>query len=184
MSTAPGDGVVAFALIAGALATGGDGTAFAVLLHAHRQGKNIHVYADETRPLLQGARLTAWELQQQGIPFQVIVDGASGHFMRRGGVDLCVVGADRVAANIGSGGKGEGSVLGMGVFIGKSTKIYDRETGEVSYGRIPAGSVVVSGNLPASSFSNASISRDDSPAPSAPATTMTNAAREIRTRLL
>jgi methylthioribose-1-phosphate isomerase len=59
----------------------------------------VHVLVDETRPRLQGGRLTAWELQQQGIPFQVIADSASGHFMRRVGVDLCVVGADRVAAN-------------------------------------------------------------------------------------
>ena len=66
---------------------------------AHEHGRNIFVYVDETRPRLQGARLTAWELQKLGIPYKVIVDGASSHVMRTRGVDLCVVGCDRVAAN-------------------------------------------------------------------------------------
>ncbi len=83
----------------GSLATVDYGTALGIIRTAHEQGKKVHVLVDETRPRLQGGRLTAWELQQQGIPFQVIADGASGHFMRRRGVDLCVVGADRVAAN-------------------------------------------------------------------------------------
>jgi len=83
----------------GSLATVDYGTALGIIRTAHEQGKQVEVLVDETRPRLQGGRLTAWELQQQGIPFLVIADGASGHYMRTKGVDLCVVGADRVAAN-------------------------------------------------------------------------------------
>jgi methylthioribose-1-phosphate isomerase len=83
----------------GALATVGIGTALGVIRTAHEAGKRIHVYVDETRPRLQGARLTAWELGQLGIPHTVITDGASGFFMRQGKVQLCLVGCDRVAAN-------------------------------------------------------------------------------------
>lgn len=83
----------------GSLATVDYGTALGIIRTAHEHGKKVHVLADETRPRLQGSRLTAWELLQQGIPFQIIADGASGHFMRTRRVDLCVVGADRVAAN-------------------------------------------------------------------------------------
>jgi methylthioribose-1-phosphate isomerase len=83
----------------GTLATVDYGTALGVIRAAHENGKRVFVLVDETRPRLQGARLTAWELQQYGIPFKVIVDGASGHYMRTLGVDLCVVGCDRVAAN-------------------------------------------------------------------------------------
>jgi methylthioribose-1-phosphate isomerase len=83
----------------GALATSGYGTALGVIRTAHEAGRNVFVYVDETRPRLQGSRLTAWELQKLGIPFKVIVDGASGHVMRTRGVVLCVVGCDRVAAN-------------------------------------------------------------------------------------
>ena len=83
----------------GALATSGYGTALGVIRAAHEHGRNVFVYVDETRPRLQGSRLTAWELQKLGIPHKVIVDGASGHVMRSLGVDLCVVGCDRVAAN-------------------------------------------------------------------------------------
>jgi methylthioribose-1-phosphate isomerase len=83
----------------GALATVDYGTALGVIRTAHEQGKNIHVLVDETRPRLQGARLTAWELKQYGIPFTLIVDNAAGHFMRTGQVDIVMVGADRVAAN-------------------------------------------------------------------------------------
>lgn len=83
----------------GPLATGGYGTALGVIRYAHEQGKQVHVYVDETRPRLQGARLTAWELQQMGIPFTVVPDGASGHLMRTRKIDLCIVGCDRVAAN-------------------------------------------------------------------------------------
>ncbi len=83
----------------GSLATVDYGTALGIIRTAHEQGKQVHAYLDETRPRLQGARLSAWELQQLGIPHTVIVDGASGHLMRTVGIDLCVVGCDRVAAN-------------------------------------------------------------------------------------
>ena len=83
----------------GALATVDYGTALGVIRHAHESGKQIHVYVDETRPRLQGARLTAWELGRLGIPHTVIVDGASGHIMRTHKIDLCLVGCDRIAAN-------------------------------------------------------------------------------------
>jgi len=84
---------------AGALATVDYGTALGVVRAAHEAGRGIHVYVDETRPFLQGARLTAWELQQLGVPMTLITDNMAGHFMNRGKVDLVVVGADRVAAN-------------------------------------------------------------------------------------
>ena len=84
---------------AGALATGGIGTALAAIYVAAEQGKRVSVYADETRPLLQGSRLTAWELQRAGIPVTVLVDGAAATLMRAGRVDACFVGADRIAAN-------------------------------------------------------------------------------------
>ncbi len=83
----------------GALATAGYGTALGVIRAAHAAGKKIHVYADETRPRLQGARLTAWELRQEGIPATLIVDSAAASLMRRGKVDVVLVGADRIAAN-------------------------------------------------------------------------------------
>lgn len=84
---------------AGALATGGFGTALGVIRAAHESGKRVRVLADETRPYLQGARLTAWELQQVGIPVTVIVDSAAASSFARGEVTLAVVGADRIAAN-------------------------------------------------------------------------------------
>lgn len=84
---------------AGALATVDYGTALGVVRAAHDAGRGIHVYVDETRPFLQGARLTAWELQQLGVPMTLITDNMAGHFMSRGKVDLVVVGADRIAAN-------------------------------------------------------------------------------------
>ena len=83
----------------GALATVDYGTALGVIRTTHEQGKQMHVLVDETRPRFQGARLTAWELQQLGIPFTLIADNAAGHFMRTGQVDIVLVGADRVAAN-------------------------------------------------------------------------------------
>ena len=83
----------------GALATVDYGTALGVVRAAHEQGKRVHVFVDETRPRLQGARLTAWELQQLGIPFTLIADNAAGHFMRTGQVNVVLVGADRVAVN-------------------------------------------------------------------------------------
>jgi len=84
---------------AGALATGGMGTALAAVYVAVEQGKRVHVFVDETRPLLQGSRLTAWELGRAGIPATVLVDSAAAALMRAGEVDLCLVGADRIAAN-------------------------------------------------------------------------------------
>jgi len=84
---------------AGALATGGFGTALGVVRAAVRAGRRVSVLADETRPFLQGARLTAWELDRDGIPVTVITDNMSAHLMQRGEVDLVVVGADRIAAN-------------------------------------------------------------------------------------
>ncbi|MBI3044325.1 MAG: S-methyl-5-thioribose-1-phosphate isomerase [Betaproteobacteria bacterium] len=84
---------------AGALATAGHGTALGVIRSAVAAGKQLSVVVDETRPFLQGARLTAWELAQDGIPVTLITDGMSGHLMGRGEIDAVVVGADRVAAN-------------------------------------------------------------------------------------
>lgn len=83
----------------GALATGGYGTALGVVRAAWTSGRLRHVYAGETRPWLQGARLTAWELLQEGIPFDLCVEGAAGSLFARGGIDWVIVGADRVAAN-------------------------------------------------------------------------------------
>lgn len=84
---------------AGALATCGYGTALGVIRAAHESGKKISVYADETRPWLQGARLTAWELQQDSIPVTLICDNMAGHFMKAGKIDCVIVGADRIALN-------------------------------------------------------------------------------------
>jgi len=84
---------------AGALATAGYGTALGVVRSASRMGRLRSVFADETRPFLQGARLTAWELLQDGIPVTVITDGMAAHMMARGEVNVVVVGADRIAAN-------------------------------------------------------------------------------------
>jgi methylthioribose-1-phosphate isomerase len=84
---------------AGALATGGMGTALAAIYIAVEQGRSVRVYADETRPLLQGSRLTAWELRRAGIPVTVLVDGAAASLMQAGEIDLCIVGADRIARN-------------------------------------------------------------------------------------
>ena len=84
---------------AGGLATADYGTALAVFFAAHESGKKIHVYADETRPLLQGARLTAWELSERGIPVTVQCDSSAAMLMRQGKIDAVFVGADRIAAN-------------------------------------------------------------------------------------
>lgn len=84
---------------AGALATGGYGTALGVIRAAVESGKKIAVFADETRPYLQGARLTAWELQREGIDVTLITDNMSGHFFQQGKFDAVIVGADRIAAN-------------------------------------------------------------------------------------
>jgi methylthioribose-1-phosphate isomerase len=84
---------------AGGLATAGYGTALGVIRAAHEAGKKIQVFADETRPWLQGSRLTAWELMKEGIPTTLISDNMAGFFMSRGEITCCVVGADRIAAN-------------------------------------------------------------------------------------
>jgi methylthioribose-1-phosphate isomerase len=84
---------------AGALATGGYGTALGVIRAAHEAGRGIHVIVDETRPLLQGMRLTAFELMEEEIPATLIVDSAAGYLMRKGKVDLVIIGADRIASN-------------------------------------------------------------------------------------
>jgi methylthioribose-1-phosphate isomerase len=84
---------------AGSLATVEYGTVLAVIRTAHEQGKKIHVWVDETRPRLQGARLTAWELRGAGIPLTLIVDNVAGHLMRTGQVDIVLAGSDRTAAN-------------------------------------------------------------------------------------
>ena len=83
----------------GALATIDYGSALGVVHAAHRRGRAVHVFVDETRPLLQGARLTCWELNRWGIPFTLITDNMAGHYMKKGAVDLAIVGADRIAAN-------------------------------------------------------------------------------------
>ena len=84
---------------AGALATAGYGTALGVIRAAVEAGKRVAVYADETRPFLQGARLTAWELHKDNIPVTLITDNMAGHFMKRGSIDCVIVGADRIASN-------------------------------------------------------------------------------------
>ena len=95
----PDEGGVLTHCNAGALATCGYGTALGVIRSAVEQGKRIHVYADETRPFLQGARLTAWELMADGIPTTVICDNMAASLMRAGKIQAVVVGADRIAAN-------------------------------------------------------------------------------------
>jgi methylthioribose-1-phosphate isomerase len=95
---APGQGILTHCN-AGGLATADYGTALAVIFAAHEQGKEIHVVADETRPLLQGARLTAWELQRRGVPVTLICDNAAAQVMKEGTVQMVIVGADRIATN-------------------------------------------------------------------------------------
>ncbi len=95
----PEDAVIFHHCNTGSLAAVDYGTALGIIRLAHEEGKNVFAYVDETRPRLQGARLTAWELLQYGVPFKVVADSTSGHYMRTQKVDLCVVGTDRVAAN-------------------------------------------------------------------------------------
>ncbi len=95
----PDSGTVLTHCNAGALATAGYGTALGVIRAAVESGKKITVLADETRPFLQGARLTAWELMKDGIDVTVITDNMSGHLMKKGEIDAIIVGADRIAAN-------------------------------------------------------------------------------------
>jgi methylthioribose-1-phosphate isomerase len=95
----PPEGHVMTQCNAGALATGGIGTALGVIRMAVEGGRKMHVLVPETRPYLQGARLTAWELHEDGIPLTLITDNMVGHFFKKGGVGAVVVGADRIAAN-------------------------------------------------------------------------------------
>lgn len=95
----PDEGAVLTHCNAGALATAGYGTALGVIRAARESGKRIEVYADETRPFLQGARLTAWELHRDGIPVTLITDNMAGYFMKLGKISCVVVGADRIAGN-------------------------------------------------------------------------------------
>jgi methylthioribose-1-phosphate isomerase len=95
----PDDATVIHHCNTGALATVDYGTALGVIRAAYESGKRVHVLVDETRPRLQGARLTAWELQRLGIPYEIITDNAAGHFLHRSSITAVLVGADRVAAN-------------------------------------------------------------------------------------
>jgi len=137
----------------GPLATGDYGTALRVITAAHEAGKEVHAYVDETRPRLQGARLTSWELLRWGVPHTVIVDGAAAHIIRTVGIDLCVVGCDRVAANgdtankIGTYGlalaahahgvpfyvAGPTSTIDMSVACGDDIPIEERSAAEVTH---------------------------------------------------
>jgi methylthioribose-1-phosphate isomerase len=95
----PDEGTVLTHCNAGALATAGYGTALGVIRAAVESGKRVHVLADETRPFLQGARLTAWEMAKDGVPVTLITDNMAGHFLKSGSVSCVVVGADRIASN-------------------------------------------------------------------------------------
>jgi methylthioribose-1-phosphate isomerase len=139
---------------AGGLATSGRGTALAVLYEAHEQGKRFRVFADETRPLLQGARLTAWELQQAGIDVTVLCDNMAASLMASGAVQMVVVGADRIAANgdtankIGTYGvallahahgipfyvAAPSSTFDLSISSGKQIPIEERDASEVTHG--------------------------------------------------
>jgi len=120
---------------AGALATGGIGTALAVMYVCHEQGKKIHVYADETRPLLQGARLTAWELQQAGIDCTLICDNTAAVLMAQGKINHVIVGADRIAKNgdtankIGTYGVAvQARAHGVPFYVAAPTTTFDPDT--------------------------------------------------------
>jgi methylthioribose-1-phosphate isomerase len=119
---------------AGALATAGDGTALSVIFELARRGKRPHVWIDETRPLLQGARLTAWELTQRGIDCTLICDSMAAQVMREGRVRAVITGADRIAANGDSANKiGTYSVAVLAkahdipFYIAAPTSTFDRE---------------------------------------------------------
>lgn len=136
---------------AGALATSGYGTALGVIRAAVESGKNIRVFADETRPLLQGARLTAWELDREGIPVTLITDSMAGYLMQQGKIDLVLVGADRIASNGDTANKigtysvavlakyhgipfyvaAPFSTVDMSISSGKQIKIEERDPDEV-----------------------------------------------------
>jgi methylthioribose-1-phosphate isomerase len=138
---------------AGALATAGDGTALSIVTAAHREGKIQRVYADETRPLLQGARLTAWELVKAGIEVVLITDSTAASVLREGRVQAVIVGADRIAANGDTANKVGSyplavlaqrhhvpfyiaapiSTLDPGTATGESIPIEEREASEVTH---------------------------------------------------
>ncbi len=138
---------------AGALATGGYGTALGVIRAAEEQGKDIHVFVDETRPLLQGARITVYELSRDDISVTLITDSSAGHLMAMGKVDLVVVGADRIAANGDTANKigtyslavlasyhkipfyiaAPISTIDMSIETGESIKIEERSSSEVTH---------------------------------------------------
>ena len=99
LALVPSDSTILTHCNAGALATAGYGTALGVIRAAHFAGRHVQVFADETRPFLQGARLTTWELQRDHIPVTLITDNMAGYFMHAGKIDLVIVGADRIAAN-------------------------------------------------------------------------------------
>ena len=99
LSLLPDDGRVITHCNAGGLATGGLGTALGIIINAHQSGKKIHVYVDETRPMFQGARLTAWELTREKVPFTLISDNMAAFVMASNRIDAVIVGADRIAAN-------------------------------------------------------------------------------------
>lgn len=148
-----GDGVLTHCN-AGSLATSQYGTALAVMFRAHEQGRTFHAYADETRPLLQGARLTAWELMREGIDVTLICDNTAAQVMREGRIQLVVVGADRIAANgdtankIGTYGvallahahaipfyvAAPSSTFDVGVETGAGIPIEERDPAEVTHG--------------------------------------------------
>lgn len=129
----PDEGTVLTHCNAGALATAGFGTALGVIRAARAAKKNLRVLCDETRPWLQGARLSAWELAQDGIPVEVIVDGAAAHFLSRGEVAAVIVGADRIARNgdvankIGTAGlAAAASVFNVPFYVAAPTTTLDR----------------------------------------------------------
>jgi methylthioribose-1-phosphate isomerase len=142
----------------GPLATGGAGTAGAAIEAGWRAGRVAHVWVDETRPLLQGSRLTAWELGRAGIPFEVVTDSAAGTLMTRGLVDVAIVGADRIAANGDVANKigtyplavlaarhgipfyvaAPGSTIDPGTPSGDAIPIEERAPDEVTAGAAPA----------------------------------------------
>jgi methylthioribose-1-phosphate isomerase len=131
----PDEGTVLTHCNAGALATAGYGTALGVIRAAVAAGKRISVLCDETRPWLQGARLSAWELAQDGISVEVIVDGAAGHFLSRGEIAAVIVGADRIACNgdvankIGTVGlAAAATTFGVPFYVAAPTTTIDRTT--------------------------------------------------------
>jgi methylthioribose-1-phosphate isomerase len=130
----PENGAVLTHCNAGALATAGCGTALGVIYEATRRGKKLSVFADETRPVLQGSRLTAWELMREGIDVTLITDSMAGHLMSRGTIDCVIVGADRIAINYDVANKiGTYSLAvlakehGIPFYVAAPTSTFDRQ---------------------------------------------------------